>query len=106
VPSGGLLIGVGHLQDGLFCEWAAANLQADWEPFRVEAAVDRHGRSAGQIEGPGHHRRQSGGHFFGSDLRVGSSDERGTGGFPTPMINSNLDNLVRNRSEVNDGWQT
>ena len=78
MPVGDLLIGVGHLQDGLFCEWATANLQADWEAFRVEATVDRHSRSTGEIEWPGHYWRQSGGHFLGRNFRVGPFDERGT----------------------------
>ena len=78
MPVGGLLICMGHLQDGLFCKWSATNLEADWEPFRVETTVHRHSGSAGQIEWPGHNRGQSGGHLLRGNFRVGSFNGWGT----------------------------
>ena len=45
-------------------------LQADGQALGVEASVDGYGRGAGQVEGPGHRRRQVAGLLLGRNRGV------------------------------------
>src|SRR5450755_3580831 len=49
MPVGRLLIAMRDIQDLCLGKSRALNLQADWQPFAIEAARNRNGRGAGQV---------------------------------------------------------